>query len=209
QEKMFEPFTQESNEVTSQLQGTGLGLAIVKNLVELMNGNIQVKSEPGKGTEFTVHLDMPVAQGAKKNVERHPRTAQEALLGKHILLVEDHPLNMQIAKALLEKKGMRVTSAQNGKEAVDLFAGSKIHEFDAVLMDIRMPVMDGVEAARQIRALPRSDAAQTPIVAMSANAFEADVQNSLRAGMNAHLAKPIDPNRLCAELAKWMKPIKK
>lgn len=207
QKRMFEPFAQESNPMDSRQQGTGLGLSIVKNLVELMGGTILVESQIGKGTEFTVHLDMPIIGLTEKKSENPTDIApDEALQNKHVLLVEDHPMNMQIAQKLLEKKKMRVTCVPNGKAGLDAFESAAMHTFDAILMDIRMPVMDGLEATRRIRSLARSDAADIPIIAMSANAFAEDVQDSLRAGMNAHLAKPVNPLELYQELAKWMQP---
>ncbi|MCI2047141.1 MAG: PAS domain-containing protein [Faecalibacterium sp.] len=208
QKRMFEPFEQESNEITPQSQGTGLGLSIVKNLLELMHGTISVKSEKGKGTEFTVHLDMPILDTTEGGLPKAPAGDTTVLKDKHILLVEDHPLNTEIAKKLLQKKGMVVTCACNGQAALEAFAQSRQGTFDAILMDVRMPVMDGLEATRAIRALARADAQNVPIVAMTANAFEEDVQATKKAGMNEHLSKPIEPDLLYQTLAAWMhKPL--
>lgn len=189
--KIFEPFEQENNSKVANYDGTGLGLAIVKNLVELMDGTISVESEENKGTCFTIHLAFPVADGHA--VQTEAIDTPKNLEGKRILLCEDHPLNRQIATRLLEKEGVLVEYAENGQAAVDAFNQSEPMHFDSILMDIRMPVMDGLTATRAIRALNRSDAKTIPIIAMTANAFDEDVQKSKDAGMNAHLAKPIDP----------------
>lgn len=189
-EHMFEPFSQERQ--TEKVSGTGLGLAIVKNLVSLMGGTITLKSEPEKGSEFTVELETEVCENLVEKEKQEQEIDDSLLEGKKVLLCEDHPVNMQIAKKLLEKKGMIVVCAKNGLEALRTFEEATEDEYDVVLMDILMPVMDGLEATRKIRALPRSDAKMVPIIAMTANAFQEDVRKSLEAGMNAHLAKPID-----------------
>ncbi len=205
QKRMFDPFEQESNEITPQSQGTGLGLAIVKNLIELMHGTIAVKSQKGHGTEFTIHLDMPIVAQAAGEQRQEPAVDVSILDGKRVLLVEDHPLNTQIAKKLLEKKGILVTCAENGKIALETFTQEKPNTFDAILMDVRMPVMDGLKATRAIRALQRADGKTVPILAMTANAFEEDIQATKRAGMNEHLSKPIEPDVLYRTLAAWIK----
>lgn len=202
QTHMFEAFVQEENEVQTQSQGTGLGLTIVKNLVSLMNGTISVKSAKGVGTEFTVHLDMPVVTACETPEDAPP--PEISLKGLKVLLVEDHPLNTQIAKKLLEKQGAAVDCAANGKEGARMFEASKSGEYCAILMDIRMPVMNGLEAAQVIRKMPRADAATVPIISMTANAFEEDVKATLAAGMNEHLSKPIEPQKLYSVLAKWV-----
>ncbi|VYU72676.1 Aerobic respiration control sensor protein ArcB [Eubacterium limosum] len=189
--KIFEPFEQENNTKVANYDGTGLGLAIVKNLVELMDGAITVESEVDKGTCFTINLAFPVADGHA--VQAEAVDTPKSLKGKRVLLCEDHPLNRQIATRLLEKEGVLVEYAENGQAAVDAFNQSEPMHFDGILMDIRMPVMDGLTAAKAIRALKRSDAKTIPIIAMTANAFDEDVKKSKDAGMNAHLAKPIDP----------------
>ena len=205
QQRMFEPFEQENGSGLSQAQGTGLGLAIVKNLVELMGGTIAVQSEPGRGTEFSVHLDMPLVVDAAAPLPDQPGPEDfSQLAGSRVLLVEDHPMNTEIARRLLEKKGVSVTCVVNGAQAVELFAASPLHSWDAVLMDVRMPVMDGLQAARAIRALPREDAGTVPIIAMTANAFEEDVRATREAGMNAHLAKPIEPAGLYGTLRQFL-----
>ncbi|SDX30700.1 extracellular solute-binding protein, family 3 [Eubacterium barkeri] len=198
--RIFEPFEQENNAVTTNYVGSGLGLAIVKKLVDMMGGNITVQSKKDVGSEFTVELTFDIAQ-EQEVTEIKSSACVADLAGKRILLCEDHPLNAQIATKLLEKKGMIVERAENGQAAIELFAKSESGYYDAILMDIRMPVMDGISATKAIRELERSDAKRIPIIAMTANAFDEDVKKSLDAGMNAHLGKPIDPKRMYQTLA--------
>ncbi len=195
QNGIFQPFAQEHNSLTTQYAGTGLGLAIVKNLVELMGGSISVESRLGQGTTFVVELDFALAQAEGTDASKQHAACQnprQALQGKRILLAEDNALNTEIATRLLESADAIVEHVVNGREAVDRFARSSIGHFDAVLMDIRMPVMDGITATCRIRALPREDAQTVPIIAMTANAYDEDREQTRAAGMNAHLAKPID-----------------
>lgn len=201
--KMFEPFEQENSSATSQYSGTGLGLAIVKNLVSLMNGTISVESEKNVGTKFTINLDFDIAD-AQVEQPVAPSCAAD-LNGKRVLLCEDHPLNTEIAKKLLLKKEIVVDYAQNGKVAVEKFAKSPTWYYDAILMDIRMPIMDGLTATRRIREIPRPDAKTIPIIAMTANAFDEDKQKSLAVGMSAHLTKPIVPDSLYETLQELIK----
>lgn len=197
QAHLFEPFSQEQNRVNKKRIGTGLGLSIASSLVRQMGGTITVASETGKGTTFTVLLAFPTAEEKMKATKK----VDIDLSGKRILLAEDHPLNREIAIRQLEKLGCNVTEAEDGKEAVDLFSASEEGTFDAILMDIRMPVMDGHEATRRIRTLDRRDAKDIPIIAMSANAFEEDKEASIRLGMQMHLSKPLDKETLAQALA--------
>lgn len=203
QKTMFDSFTQEHQHITGQ-EGTGLGLSIVKSLVKLMDGKIDVDSVPGKGTEFTIQFEVEVCPDYKTEETKTREEVYPELKGKKILLCEDHPMNTMLATRLLEKVGCQVECAVNGQEGVNTFEKSEVGYLDAVLMDIRMPVMDGHEATRAIRALNREDAKKVPIIAMTANAFDEDVQASREAGMNEHLTKPIDPRLLYHTLAKCM-----
>lgn len=204
QSRMFEPFEQENNGTTAQSQGTGLGLAIVKRLVDLMQGTISVKSEVGCGTEFTVHLEMPIVDALEAELPDAIPDSDVQLKGCRVLVVEDHPMNTEIARRLLEKKKVHVTCAENGREALEKFQLAEPHTWDAILMDVRMPVMDGLEAACAIRALHREDAKTIPIIAMTANVFQEDVQATRKAGMNAHLIKPIEPQHLYETLSHFI-----
>lgn len=207
QARMFEPFSQEDRRVTSELRGSGLGLGIAKSLVEAMGGTIAVKSQQGVGTTITIHLGFELAPpGSIKEPESYTPACPATLSGKRVLLAEDHPLNSVIAQRLLEKRGMIVTTAENGKVAVDAFKASPLNGFDVILMDIRMPEMSGLEAARVIRALDREDAARIPIIAMSANAYQEDIRKSIDAGMNKHLPKPVDPAVLHQTLEEFLRP---
>lgn len=201
--KVFLPFEQEDDVDDAARKGTGLGLAIVKSIVGLMNGTINVESNKGEGAAFTVEWDLDLAPEPQIETEKILEDEMDACLrGKRVLLCEDHPLNTKIAVKLLEKKGMEVFHASNGRQAVELFQTSPLKYFDVVLMDIRMPVMDGLEATKCLRALNREDANIVPIVAMTANAFDDDMRSSLAAGMNAHLTKPIESQVLYQTLIK-------
>lgn len=189
-QRIFDPFAREHEEMTGQREGTGLGLSIVKQLVNKMNGTIEVESEVDKGSCFTVEIPFKIA--AKEDVI-HIEEPEETgnVEGKNILLVEDNELNMDIAEVLLTDAGANITKAMDGQQAVDIFAENKSGTFDMILMDVMMPVMDGYEATRCIRSLAREDAKEIPIIAMTANAFVEDVEKARQAGMNGHLAKPI------------------
>jgi signal transduction histidine kinase len=202
QKVLFDPFTQEGRSDVSEARGSGLGLAIAKKLMDLMGGTIRVESAVGKGTTFFLHAEFDCVPDAGPDAEESARASggSDTLRGRHILLCEDHPLNQEIARALLEDQGMQVTLAEDGRRGVERFSASAVGYFDAVLMDIRMPVLDGYGAARAIRALERPDAGTVPILAMTADAFADDVQRCLQAGMNGHIPKPIDPEVLCASL---------
>lgn len=205
QEHMFEIFAQEENDTNTFNIGTGLGLSIVKNLVELMGGTIRCSSKLGVGTEFFVTMPFQLAEEAEEEQSAEKCAIQEELLWDHrILLVEDHDLNAKIVTRLLESKQIQVERAKNGKEAVELYAASAPYSYDAILMDIQMPVMDGIEASKKIRMLERPDARLIPIIALTANVFDVDVQRSKAVEMNAHLVKPIDPQKLFRTLiALW------
>ena len=193
---IYEPFAQERAGQPGS-QGTGLGLAIVKRLITLMGGTIKVKSQRGRGTEFTVSLRLePAAAPDKHGGEAQTRGSRTDLSGARLLLCEDNDLNMEIARTLLESAGAVVVCAVNGREGLDKFAASRLYGFSAILMDVRMPVMNGLEAAAAIRALPRIDAPTVPIIAMSADAYDEDIRKCLAAGMNAHVAKPVNPKQL-------------
>ena len=198
--RIFDPFEQEGDATIGAYAGTGLGLSIAKSLVDTMGGTIGVKSKKGSGSEFSVFLSFDETDDPGNPVVTE-KPSLTCLKGAHVLLCEDHPLNARIARQLLEKAGMTVDCAANGQEAVDAFIKSDYGYYDAVLMDVRMPVMDGLAATRMIRALDREDARSVPIIAMTANAFDEDVQKSKEAGMSDHLAKPVEPMVLYDTLA--------
>ncbi|MDD3403806.1 MAG: ATP-binding protein [Hespellia sp.] len=202
--RIFKPFEQEQNPYSNQVQGTGLGLALVKQIVTAMGGDICVESELGKGStfRFTVPYEYRLMQRTK--LEK-PALDLRVLEGKRVLLAEDHPLNREIAIKLLEKQGMQVDVVYNGREAVEVFQRTALGFYQMILMDIRMPKQNGIEATKEIRGLDRADARTIPIVAMTANAFDDDVRQSIEAGMNAHLAKPIDPQKMYETIAGYMK----
>ncbi len=192
QKKIFEPFTQENTGAQSKYGGSGLGMSIAKDLVEKMNGTLDFESEEGKGTTFIIRIPFVIDQSQEEKEKLSDSADKPSIQGYHILLVEDNELNMEIAEFVLEKEGAVVTKAWNGKEAVELFSESATGEYDAILMDMVMPVMDGYQAARTIRAMDREDAKTIPIIAMTANAFTEDRIKSREAGMNAHISKPLD-----------------
>ena len=190
-EHIFDEFSQEENGARTQYKGTGLGMAITKRYVDLMGGTIRVESKKGEGSTFTVELPLELTEESKVQKQGKP-PAQIDLTGVKILLAEDNDLNAEIAIIQLEELGIQVTRVSNGKEAIEAFTDHPPDTFDMILMDIMMPEMNGYEATAAIRAAQnRPDAGQIPIIAMTANAFAEDVQASLDAGMNGHLAKPI------------------
>ena len=200
--RVFEPFAQERLAGSAGIGGSGLGLAIVKRLVEKLGGTVRVDSELGKGTRVEVNIRFqPALQGVPAE-EAEPENPHAGLAGRRVLLVEDNRVNMEIARKLLSVKGVIVDCAKDGAEGVQKFSAAPVNTYDAVLMDIRMPVMDGYEAARQIRALKRRDA-DTAIIAMTADAYQSDVEKAKAAGMNAHLPKPIEPQRLYDTLEQY------
>ena len=203
QKHIFEQFARERTSTVSKIQGTGLGMAITKSLVDMMGGRITVKSGQGKGSEFTISLRFPI--GEAKTGQTPPAAKASAFTGKKLLVVEDNELNLEIASTLLKEAGFEVDTAENGKIAVEKVEAASADRYDLILMDIQMPEMDGYEATRRIRALPDAKKAALPIVAMTANAFEDDRKNALHAGMNGHIAKPLDIPKLFQVLSELLK----
>lgn len=200
---IFDPFTQASTDARSIYQGTGLGMAIVKGLVEQMHGSIEVGSTLGVGSTFTITIPFEIAESVEAKPTQRSDAGQADIRGLHLMLAEDNDLNAEIAKMLLEDAGVIVTAVGDGQQAVSLFQEKPAGTFDVILMDIMMPVMDGLTATKTIRALDRPDARTIPIIAMTANAFEEDAQKCLAAGMNAHLTKPLDIGKLIATIAQY------
>ena len=205
QKRIFEAFEQEQSSTVSRELGAGLGLAIVKNLVELMGGTIEIDSAQGEGTTMKIMLAFLRAERQEFSEKPHKELTGCDLSGIKILLAEDNELNMEIAVSMLEEKGAVVTWASNGQEAVECFEQSTPGTYDMILMDVMMPVLDGLEATRQIRAMERPDAQTIPVFAMTANAFEEDVQKSKEAGMNEHLSKPLDYEMLAKRIFAYLK----
>lgn len=202
---IFEPFTQEDSGARTNYQGSGLGMTITKKLVDKMGGTIQIESKPGEGSKFTVVLPLKIAESLVVDEENPSAEPDDGIAGRQVLLVEDNELNQEIAQYMLTENGLDVTVASNGKEAVELFTRSDPYTYHIIFMDIMMPVMDGYEATRQIRALDRPDASEVPIIAMTANAFAEDVKAAMDAGMNEHMAKPVEPEITAKVLARWLK----
>ena len=202
QKRAFEPFTQESNTARTRYMGTGLGLAIVKELIEKMDGTIALESQEGVGSRFSLTVPFTIDHAPQE--EEKAAKSPVSLAGLHVLLAEDNELNREIAIFLLEKEGMEITACENGAEAVKAFRESPQGYYDLILMDIMMPVMDGYEASRQIRSLPRLDAAVIPIFAMTANAFQDDIEKSHKNGMNEHLTKPLHTEVVLATIRKYV-----
>ncbi len=205
QTRMFEPFAQEGRAYRS-VEGTGLGLSIVKEIVELLGGTIEVTSAVDQGSTFHIYLELKVADEQEKTVAPTEQVDISCLAGKRVLLAEDHPLNQEITRRLLNHVGMEMEAVNNGKLAVEEFLKNS-EDYDAILMDMRMPVMDGLTATRMIRQLTLKKAQSIPIIAMTANAFEEDREASAKAGMNAHLAKPIDAKLMYETLARCINHI--
>ena len=224
--KIFQPLTQEDQSFTNRFGGSGMGLTVADSLVKRMGGTIGVESRKGEGSTFTVVLpllsvggdacascegcqpdqsDMCAnCEGCRHVMSTKPEAAPVSLTGRRILIVEDVAENAEIVADLLELEGAESEHAENGQIAVDMVSRSAEHYYDAILMDLRMPVMDGLEAARRIRSLEREDARTTPIIALTANAYESDIQASLTAGMNAHMAKPAEAEKLYEVLKHWI-----
>ena len=210
--KVFEEFERERTSTVSGIQGTGLGMSITKSIVDLMGGTIEVKTAPGKGTEFSIFLELSLcsikeeSMSGELDINNNDCTDYGTeLKNKRILLAEDIPINREIASMQLSSFGILVETAENGREALDRIASSEPGYFDAVLMDIQMPVMDGFEATKAVRRLADPKLAKIPVVAMTANAFEDDVKKSKEAGMNGHIAKPIDVNNMIEVLKEVLK----
>ena len=191
---VFDAFTRAENSVTNKIQGTGLGMAITKNLVEAMGGTIYVESEPGQGSCFEVLLDLKIAKERSESLlSKEEETPDGTVLeGMHFLCAEDNELNAEILEELLKMKGAECTICENGEKAVETFEQSVPETYDAILMDVQMPVMNGYDATKAIRRSVHKQAGTIPIIAMTANAFSEDIQHSLTAGMNAHISKPVD-----------------
>ncbi len=203
QSRAFEPFTQESDTARTHYMGTGLGLSIVKEFVSKMGGTITLSSQKGVGTRFTITIPFTIDHASQE-----AETASQSpvsLSGLHVLLAEDNELNREIALYLLEKEGMEITTCENGAEAVKVFRESPLGYYDLILMDIMMPVMGGYEASRRIRSLPRRDASLIPIFAMTANAFQDDIEKSHQSGMNEHLTKPLHTKTMLSAIRKYVR----
>lgn len=199
---IYEPFAQEGNDARSKFQGTGMGMPIVKSLIDMMGGTIEISSEVGVGSTFNVQIPLDIDKNPQAREGADEQAISCSLAGMNVLLAEDNELNAEIAQALLESEGIVVTRAADGKEAVELYTSRPAGSFDAILMDIMMPGMDGYEATRAIRLSEKADAADIPIIALTANAFVEDAQAARDAGMNAHLSKPLDFNKLKSMLAR-------
>ena len=204
---VYEEFSREHTTTENKVQGTGLGLSIIKSMIELMGGSIQVESRQGIGTKFTVDFSFDIA--SKEEVYGNQNTMKSpeihTIKGTRILLVEDNELNAEIAKTVLEDDGALVTRVGDGQQAVELFKEKPTGTFDAILMDLMMPVMDGYTATKKIRSLERSDAKTIPIIAMTANAFQEDAEKCIAVGMNAHLAKPLNIEKMMTTICHLVK----
>lgn len=203
-EHIFEPFAQERIDARSVYKGTGLGMSIVKGLVDEMDGKIEVESEEGKGSTFTITLPFRIAK-KEEIVSLEDEKEDKSIKGLHLLLAEDNELNAEIAKTLLEEAGAKVTVVENGEKAIEEFDRQEEGTYDGILMDIMMPLLDGISATKLIRALDRKDAKEIPIIAMTANAFAEDAKKCLDAGMNAHLSKPLQLDVMISVIAKYCK----
>lgn len=220
-EHIFEPFSREETGASAQTQGTGLGLAIVRSLVDIMHGRIKIESEPGKGTCVSVMLLLPLApeekaaghdgeieietKGEKEKEKDKDKdiTCESAIAGKRVLCVDDNHTNVMLMQILLKKRGVITECAESGRDALQMFMENERGYYDAIFMDVRMPVMDGIEVTKAIRGLTRPDAESVPIIAVTANAFDSDVKACLGAGMNAHVSKPVEAEKLFSVLEKY------
>ena len=204
---IYEEFSREHTSTENKVPGTGLGLPIIKSMIELMGGSIQVESRQGIGTKFTVDLSFDMASKEEVYGSRNAikTSAIHTIKGKRILIAEDNELNAEIAKTVLEDAGALVTRVEDGQQAVELFKEKPAGTFDAILMDLMMPIMDGYTATREIRSLERSDSKTIPIIAMTANAFQEDAEKCIAVGMNAHLAKPLDIEKVMITICRLVK----
>ena len=206
---MFQPFTRSVEADKMQISGTGLGLSVIKGLVDLMHGTIDVDSQKGKGSVFRITLPFPEEPDTEEDTstdgerETEEKTASSPLKGKRILVTEDNELNLEITEQFLEILGAETASAHDGAEAVALFSSSPPGTYDAILMDVQMPKMDGYEATKAIRNLSRGDAAAIPIISTTANAFREDMEKALSCGMNDHIPKPLELKKLQDILMKY------
>lgn len=201
---IFEPFTQENSGARTKFMGTGLGMSITKQLVDKMNGTINVSSEQNKGSTFSVCLPFAIDHDSQ-HAESDSETPKQNLKDICVLLVEDNDINLEIGHCILKHEGIKVIIAKDGQQAVDCFLNSEPYSINAILMDVMMPIMDGLEATRKIRRSGRKDAKTVPILAMTANAFSEDAEKTKQAGMNEHLTKPIDKHLLLQRLAFYCK----
>ena len=200
---IFDPFAQERSDARSVYNGTGLGMSIVKSLIDHMGGTIEISSEEGVGSIFVITLPFEIAEALPEETHEVKIEGRGDIKGLHLLLAEDNELNAEIAQTLLEDEGAVITVVHDGQQAIDLFEGRPKGTFDAILMDVMMPVIDGLSATRKIRALPREDAKTIPIIAMTANAFDEDIRRCLESGMTAHLSKPLQMEIVVATIAKY------
>lgn len=205
---LFEPFSREQNTTTGRVGGTGLGMPIVKRMVDLMGGSLEVESEPGKGTVFTFTLMHKIADRKyySQRIEKVKTSSmRESLSGKHVLLAEDNDLNAEIAVTILEEAGIVIERVEDGIQCVNRVEQMSPGTYDLILMDIQMPNMDGYTASRKIRGMEREDAKAIPIIALTANAFDEDRNKAFAAGMNGHIAKPIDVGRMVRSIGALVK----
>ena len=215
QERLFEPFTREDNSMTSVIQGTGLGLSIARAIITQMGGTIEVESQQGEGTTFLVRLELPLAEEDAAHIrgisgaaeEREIERKLDFLKGHRIMLVEDNALNREIAYELLTEQGLIVDVVKNGQEALELLSGQPEFFYELIFMDIQMPVMDGYEATRQIRAGKRAYWQNLPVIAMTANVFQEDKRHAAECGMSGFVSKPIDMEVIYSVLEKWLPKI--
>ena len=212
--RIFEPFERERSSTVSRIQGTGLGMSITKSIIDMMDGEISVKTQEGEGSEFTVRLKLKlssadekvsVAATAADNENEQSADSAVSFAGKRILLAEDNELNREIAVTILEGFGFEVVSVTDGSEALEHIVDSAPNTYDLVLMDVQMPVMDGYEASRLIRGLGNKQRAEIPIVAMTANAFEEDRRRAKAAGMDGFITKPINLDEIVITLGEILK----